>query len=306
MPDTIRIKHICRSLENYDFQKTWKKLSDYKGETWINNPKNKEPFPRLSIFRTPDNLWHHTAEVSLPRLLFGHNARLPNQHETFEGLRMLGKIVEEKSHLPFDPFSAIVSRVDFTKDIQLSKSEIVQIIKRLSVQNLSWAKKRLDEETTLYFKAKANNRQICIYDKFREVLSRKNAKPEEIKYAEGKLRIEFSLFKPSSINSLVKRLGLPDKTALSLLNEDVSNQVIYEVLESLNFEHLLVNKKPNFDILRETFSTRKAMNLCGFLEALNLRGETFYKDRSLGFSKDSYYADVRDCRKAKVWKKPIE
>jgi hypothetical protein len=75
-----------------------------------------------------------------------------------------------------------------------------------------------------------------------------------------------------------------------------------KVFEGLNFYELVTNDKTNLENLLETFPTRKAMNLCGFLEMLKLRGELFYKDESLGFSKDSYFRDAKDCRKAKVWK----
>jgi len=86
------------------------------------------------------------------------------------------------------------------------------------------------------------------------------------------------------------------------LNQDVSNFVMSEVLESLNFNELLTNDKTNLENLLAYFQTRKAMNLCGFLEMLKLRGEHFYKDETLDFSKDSYFRDAKDCRKAKVWK----
>ncbi len=75
-----------------------------------------------------------------------------------------------------------------------------------------------------------------------------------------------------------------------------------EVLEGLNFYDLITKDKTNLENLLEKFSTRKAMNLCGFLEMLKLRGELFYKDETLAFSKDSYFRDAKDCRKAKVWK----
>ncbi len=305
MLDSIKIKQFCRKLENSDFQKTWRKLSSRNSETWINNPKKNEPLPRLSIFQTPDHFWHITAEVSLPRLLFGHNARLPNEYETFEGLKIIGEYVQEKSGLPFDPFSAIASRVDFTLDKKMTESEAIQIINKLSFQKFGRLEKLFYNDKTLYFQTRKKEKVIRIYGKYQEVLSRKNATPEEKEYAKSKLRIECSL-QGYQLTAMIKRLTLPDKSVLSVLNQDVSNKVLSEILERLNFEHLLTNKKSNFDILRETFSTRKAMNLCGFLEVLKLRGENFYNDESFGFSKDSYYADVRDCRKAKVWKKPIE
>jgi II/X family phage/plasmid replication protein len=303
MPDTIKIKHFCKVLENYDFQHSWKKLSNFNGETWINNPKNKEPFPRLSIFRTPDNFWHITAEVSLPRLLFGHNARLPNQHETFEGLKIIGEYVEEKSGLPFDPFSAIVSRVDFTLDIQLTEAEVIQIINKLSFQKLGSLEKLFYNGKTLYFQTKSKEKIIRIYGKYQEVLSRKNATPEEKEYAKGKLRIECSL-KGKQLKAMIKRLALPDNSVLSVLNEDVSNKIISEILERLNFDEIRTNDYDLLEDLLEKCSTSNAMQNFSFLEMIKRRGLNFYKDESLHYKERTYKRRLAECRKAKVWIHP--
>jgi hypothetical protein len=133
-------------------------------------------------------------------------------------------------------------------------------------------------------------------------MSRKYSKPENIKKAKGILRFEHSFFKSYAVDSIVEKLSLSDKKTHSLLTQDVSDFVMSEVLESLNFYGLLTNDKPNLESLLEHYQTRKAMNLCGFLEMVKLCGEDFYKNKTLGFSKDSYFRDAKDCRKAKVWK----
>jgi hypothetical protein len=299
--DTIKIKHCLKVLENYDFQKTWKKLSDIRGITWINNPKNKKTLPRLSIFQTPDNVWHITAEVSLPRLLFGHNARLPNEHETFEGLKIIGEYVEEKSGLPFNPFSATVSRVDFTLDIQLTEPEVIELIRKLSAQKLRRLRKIFFDDETICFETKNKEKIIRIYGKFLEVLSRKNSTLEEKECAKGKLRIECSL-QGYQLKALIKRLALPDNSVLSVLNADVSNKVISEILESLNFEEIRTNEKTIFAKLSEVFSPKRAEQLFGFLGLVNHYGLNFYKDKSLNYSESTYKRKVALCQKAKVWK----
>jgi hypothetical protein len=299
--DTIRIKHYRKVLENYDFQKTWIKLSDIRGITWINNPRNNEPLPRLSIFQTPDNVWHITAEVSLPRLLFGHNARLPNEHQVFEGLKIIGEYVEEKSGLSFDPFSAIVSRVDFTVDIQLTEPEVIELIRKLSFQILPRMEKNLRNDKTLYFSTINEEKITRIYGKFQEVLSRKNSTLEEKECAKGKFRIECSL-QGYQLKALIKRLALPDNSAVSVLNADVSNKVISEILESLNFEETRTNEKTIFAKLSEVFSPKRAEQLFGFLGLVNHYGLNFYKDKSLNYSESTYKRKVALCQKAKVWK----
>jgi len=300
MLDTVQIKHFFRSLACNDFQRHWHYLSKARNPTWTLNAKGSETLPNLTMILTPNGIWHLSAEVSLPKMLFGHNARLANQVEVFEGLEMISQYVETNSGLRFDAMTATVSRVDFTKDFYLSEAKVFQVIKKLSDKILPRMDKLLYNDSTLYFKAKT--RQIRIYGKFREVLSRKYSKPENIKIAKGILRFEHCLLKNYAVDSIVKELSLPDKTTQSLLTQDVSDFVMSKVFEGLNFFELVTNDKTNLENLLETFPTRKAMNLCGFLEMLKLRGELFYKDESLHFSKDSYFRDAKDCRKAKVWK----
>lgn len=300
MLDTVGIKHFYQHLICDDFQRQWHYLSNRRNPTWTLNAKSAAALPNLTMIQTPNDIWHLSAEVSLPKMLFGHNARLPNQAEVFQGLQIISEYVEANSGLRFDSKTATVSRVDFAKDFSLSEANVFQMIKKLSDKILPRMEKLLYNDSTLYFKAKT--RQIRIYGKFREVLARKQAKPENIKAAKGILRCEHSYFKSYAIDSIAAKLSLPGKTTESLLTLDVSDFVMSEVLERLNFYELVTNDKTNLEKLLEIFPTRKAMNLCGFLEMVKLRGELFYKDETLGFSKDSYFRDAKNCRKAKVWK----
>lgn len=259
--------------------------------------------PNLTMINTPNGIWHLSAEVSLPKMLFGHNARLPNQSEVFQGLQMIGEYVEAESNLPFDVSTATVSLIHYAKDICLGESDVWKMIKILAAKRLPPLRKNFYEDATLYFTSKARTKQIRIYPKLKEILDRKHATPEAIAHAKGVLRLELCLVKPDSIDSLVKRLRLPDKTTSSMLTEEISDSAVGEVLDKLNFFESLSNEKTNLELLLEHFTTRKSLNLCGFLEMVNERGEGFYKDESLGFSKDAYFRDARDCRKVKVWKR---
>ena len=54
---------------------------------------------------------------------------------------------------------------------------------------------------------------------------------------------------------------------------------ISEILDELNFFEMLSDDRSNLEILREHFPMRKAINLYGFLEAVKIFGENFYKDQ---------------------------
>lgn len=303
MIDTIQIKHFYRARFDEGFLNRWHFLSNRRNPTWTLNAKGAKTLPKLTMIKTPDGIRHLSAEVSLPKMLFGHNARLPNQSEVNNGLQMIGEYVEEKSGLPFDLMTATVSLIHFSYDVHLSQSEVLPMIYRLSDRTMRYTDKLFYNDSTLYFQTKNKTRIIRIYPKFQEVLSHRKATVEAIKAATGILRLEHCLLNSGIINSFVKRNDLPDKTVSSLLNEDVSIKAISEILNELNFFELLSDDKSNLEILLEHFPMRKAVNLNGFLDAVNQFGENFYKNESLGFSKDCYYSDARNCRKAKVWKR---
>jgi len=300
MLDTVGTKHFYQLICD-GFLRHWHYLSNRRNPTWTLNAKGSKTLPNLTMIQTPNGIWHLSAQVSLPKMLFGHNARLPNQAEVFEGLQMISEYVEANSGLSFDALAATVSLIHFAEDVCLPQAEILRLIRRLSEKTMPPMKKNLYEDSTLYFTSEARTKQIRIYSKLKEVLDNKRATDEAIEQSRGKLRFESCFLKKYAIDSLIKRLGLPDRTTQSLLTEDISNFVLSELLEKLNFYELLSDDKSNLEILLERFSTRKAMNLDGFLNMVNLHGENFYKDKKHPFSKDSYYQSARECRKAKVW-----
>ncbi|HEY0428415.1 MAG TPA: phage/plasmid replication protein [Pyrinomonadaceae bacterium] len=301
MLDTLGTKHYFPILPCDDFKDSWKFLSKKKNPTWILNNKGAETLPNLTIVNTPNGLWHLSAQVSLPKLLFGHNARLPNQTEVNHGLKLMAEYAEEKSGLPFDAQTATVSLIHFANDIHLTEPEVWRMIERLSKKKLKLLRKQFFEDSTLYFTSRGRTSQIRIYPKLQAVLSEKNATDEAISCADGNLRFEKCYLEKNAIDSLVKRLGLPDSKARTLLTEKVSDLVLSELLESLNFFELLTREKTELDRLRESFPMKKAYSLRGFLEAVKEYGENFYKDSRHKLSKSSYCRNVRDCRKAKTW-----
>lgn len=303
MLDTVGIKHFYRSLACEDFKTTWKKLSSRKNLTWTFNAKGSKTFPNLTMIYTPDGIWHLSALVSLPKMLFGHNSRLPNQAEVQSGLQMISEYVETESGLPFDIPTATVSSIHFAYDVHLSESKVFPTIYRLSDKTMKYTDKLFYNDSTLYFQTKKRTRIIRIYPKLQEVMSNKKATDEAIKSATGILRFEHCFLEFGIINSFVKRKSLPDKTVPSLVNENVSMSAISEIFDELNFFEMLSDDKSNLDILLEHFPFSKAKSLCGFLDAVYQYGDKFYKIESLGVSKDSFYRDARNCRKAKVWKR---
>lgn len=301
MLDTLGTKHFFRTLPCEYAKENWRQLKRAKNTTWVFNEKSEKTLPNLTLINTPDDIWHLSAQVSLPKYLFGHNARLPNQAEVNHGLQMIAEYVQEKSRLPFDADTATVSLIHYAYDVHLTEPGVWQTIEKLAKRKLKPLHKLFYNDTTIYFRPKSKSSLIRIYPKLQKVLSEKGATDEAIKYADGNLRFESCFLKKPSIDAFIKKYGLPDNKAQTLLTEKVSDLVISELLERLNFFDLLSDDKTTLQILRDAFPTKKAMDLRGFVEMVKEHGENFYKDERLGFSKDSYYRNMRDCQNAKVW-----
>lgn len=300
MLDTLRTKHSYRNLLSYDRLRAIgarpKANADYP--VWTLNPKKGEPKPRITFLFPLRNIMHLLAEVSVPRFVNGHNARLLTPAENDAAIRAIAEYVEERTHLDFDPMTAKVSKVDFAVDIQLGEPVAYEAIRRLSRIKMAGLERRLHGDETVYFGNKS--REIRIYPKLQEVHAKKGSR-EVIEAARGNLRFEYGLLNRYGISSHVKTLGLPDSTVASLITKEVSDALFSTLFGEIDFPNLITNDKSNLEKLREHYSTRTAIRLVGVLEMVYRFGERFYKDPSLKFSKDSYYYAVRQCRNAGVW-----
>lgn len=302
MPDSIKLKHYFSTLKNLSFKENMIPVRSAKGETWVLNSKTPENFPNLTMLYQPQSrIWHLSADVSLPKFLFGHNAQMPNQSEINKGLSLITEYVESKTGLEFDAFSARVNRVDYFRDYDLlTEPRVNQILLRLAEKRLS--NKRIINDSTIYYGTESRSKEVCIYSKFRDLME-KYKEPYIREKGKGIIRFESRYKETGTVNYLVKKLKLKDSTAETLLNVNVSNQVMSKVFEDLNFINLLTDDSTNLDRLLKVYSTKRAIRLSGFLDAVTLLGDGFYKDEDHKISRSSYYYNVQLCKKADAWRR---
>jgi len=301
MIDTIKIRHQISHFENQDFKQTWEYRSKLNYEVWFLNPKKSKILPRLTIVHTLKGEYYLSAEVSLPKMIFGNNVYLPNQIEIEKGLNLINEYIESLTGLKFDVSSAIVTRIDFVKDFTFEEAKVGRLIFELSKMFLP--NKRFLYDSTLYYGTKSGSKEVCIYSKYREVQSENEVNPDIKKMANGILRLEVRYKKLYVIKTLVKKLRLKDCTIKSFLNENVLKQIVSEVTKSLNFNELLISKETNLEILMKRYSFLTAIRLSGFIDVVSLLGENFYHDESQNIGRSSYFNNKRLCVKANVWKR---
>lgn len=268
-------------------------------ESSLSNPAKDSSLPRITFIFTPDGIMHVSSECSIPKFLFGYNARLPSEDETLAGLQMISEYAITKTSLDFDAVNATVSIAHFAKDIQLGEPGAFKAIGRLSRIKLKGLQKHVVNDTTVYFKNKS--REIRIYPKLQEVYANGKARPEAIEAARGNLRFEYCLLNKYGIDSHVKRIGLPNSNAKTLITQAVSDSLMSNFFGEIDFPDMVTNNETNLGKLKNHFSGRKAMTLTGFLATVHQYGEGFFKDPTHNFKKGAYYRAANDCKKAGVW-----
>jgi hypothetical protein len=298
--DTLRSKHSYREVLSIDELRTIgaRRKQNSDGRVWTLNPIKGSPLPRITFFIPIPNIMHLISEVSVPRFVNGHNARLLNPAENDAAIRAIAGFVEDRTGLDFDPMTAKVSKVDFAIDIQLGEATAYEAIRRLSRMKLHSLDRQTNGDSTVYFRN--SSREVKAYVKLADVYAKKGSR-DAIEAARGNLRFEYSLLNAYGIASHAKRLGLPDSTVGSLIRKEVSDVIFAKLFEEIDFPNLITDDKSNLQKLRGLYSSRKSIRLAGFLQMVRELGELFYKDPSLKYSKDSYYYAVRQCRKAGVW-----
>jgi hypothetical protein len=299
MIDTVSIKHFFpKPLADDELRERGARLlQGRRHKTWALNSEESDGSPRITVTFPPAPVMHVSAEFSVPKLLFGHNARLPNSREVAASLITAERYVEERIGLRFAAATATVSQVDYAADLDVGEDEANKATYELYNRSLPRFRRMLFEGT-LYFKSKTVT--IRFYSKLGEVVSKAGACPEAIRHARGKLRAEYSV-KGRGVSSLAKRRGLPDKSVTQLLRESVSDAVLAETLEKLSYttpEQVVFHP---LEKLLSMYSVDKACGLFGFLEMVKTRGEKFYLDPAFKCSKRSYDRRARECRRAKVW-----
>lgn len=303
MLDTLQVKHFFRRpfSDDHLLEIGSKQIRRGNLKTFALNPEKNSPLPKITFTFPPNALMHVSAGCSIPKLMFGHNAVLPNQDEVNEGLQCLCDYVEARTGLQFEAETATVSQIHYAKDYRLGEPDVYRAIRNIAKQKLIRYDSLLYNGSTLYFNAKGKAAYVRIYPKFAEVRAKKGHSFEALEASRGVLRIEYCLVKPARINALVNSRDLPDKTVKSLITAEISDSLISDILCNLHFAECLTEERSNLEILLSKYPRANAYRLNSFLQAINLYGENFYLDPRHGFSKFSYDRDARECRKARVW-----
>lgn len=279
-----------------------------RGQTqWVINPQKGQVFPSLTFTTIPTGVQYMIVRQSLPRLRNWHNATLQTSlNDIYAELGLLANAIYERTRLEFDPLTASVNSVDFTRDMRVGHKLVTPTLKRLEQRQLL-RHERIRFDHAVKFQQKGGS--SLIYSKYHEIHGKvkKGTIPLEyrvnaLQAAHGVLRIESRLTR-ASLERLRHKGICKTRQAKDVLTPDISEHVISKVLHELRFDDTLNDTQSNtaLDRLIEVYGSRSAMQLYGFLVMADLYGNDFWKLESLKYSKSTYSNNLRKCREAGVW-----
>lgn len=212
-----------------------RKLCVYRFET----PKDSH-LPRLTLSQTPDALWHLTVVVSFPAWERGFNFPLYSVEKIPYGSAVLTDYVNKIIPIGFNASRARVRRVDFAQDFITTLAEIARIIQRLGRIRLNRFETCRIKDETVYLNRLNQERNfvLCIYNKTAQSITSGHS-PAEVNGG-AILRLEARI-RGDKIDSIQRKLQLPDISADTFLCQKVADYVLGEAKGLTNFDFIFAN-----------------------------------------------------------------
>ncbi len=306
MIDTVALRHNIPLLPpdlmfERGFTTRRYTLSDNRYTTWkLNPPRNKGTLPRLTWSSTPGGDWL-TAEVSLPKFLFGNNVRLVSDVDVQRGLSDISRFISETSGVTFDAPLSQVGRVDYCGAFHVGESNIVPYIAATAHATAARMLRHQFGSTTVCLGNKS--KRFMVYSKHEEVLNRARAgsvTDDELHNSLGQLRLEVT-HRNDSCRRVTKRYKLPARQARYLLTSHIALNELELALEVLGLNKITESKDARLDVLRERYGdTTHCRCLIAFLSYLDRYGEDFWK-HGVGYKRSTYYGYASELKTAGVW-----
>lgn len=278
-------------------------FSQYTGEPYklVLNGEPGAKEPRLTILKSPKELWILRAEISVGGWLFGSNLSLPNDDDMQTFFQMLSDYVGTMTGIKFNAQIERVVRADFTRDFQLDESKVLAVLSELRNTKLAKYHTRPFDETTVYFdgKGKKLSKRYKVYSKFHEIADREEIHAES-NLAKGILRLEVEHRTNKAVSNLAKSLKLPNHNSDSILTRETYEKVIEKSMRLLQLESLLKNDDSKLERLGQTFDTLTALKYAGHLLYKSKYGIDYGKLPFINLSKNTIKNYDRECAKAGI------
>ncbi|MFM9903625.1 MAG: phage/plasmid replication protein [Pyrinomonadaceae bacterium] len=303
MFDSTRFKHY--SLRSFDYRELRERGAITVGGRFgpayiLPPPVDNIALPRISIYRDYSARTHIEARVSLPNLLFGHNASLPEPDDVYTGLQCMSDYISERTGRYFDAFTAIVTQIDYCTDIHVGEENLMSELKKLASRRLSRCIRQFFENTTLYFTSKSRKYQVRIYSKLDEVLANRPSNSHAIEAARGNLRFEICLRDKRTVVQRTKRLHPRAFTAAEMFTQDLSDRIFQDLFQRLTWAPALPDQVNPLELILKKYRSNHGLALFGFVQAINHYGADPTRLSLLGISRSTYYRNQRQLKECGI------
>jgi hypothetical protein len=273
MLDTIQLRH-CRplpkpqELQERGFTTVCGHTPLEGASKWINNSTALiNRFPRLTWSQDRDNRGWLSAEVSLPKLLYGSNVKLLGEGDLLAGLETVSELIGDAAGVSFPALSARVGRVDYCHSWQVGEANVLGYIAASARASVSRLTRNVLAETTVNFRNKS--RAIVIYSKYAEtadLLRKEKATEQDLRESKGLLRLEVRHQTSNACSYLAGKLGKDYPTAENLLSASASRIVLENALEVVGLSKPVTTVDTRIELLAEQFAGKELLTrLVGFL-----------------------------------------
>jgi hypothetical protein len=272
---------------------------------WVLPPAVGTHAPNLTWSQQQDTgtAWV-TAEVSLPKHVYGSNTRDLDEKDLPRALDSVSAYTSEKTRVECDVRNGLVGRADYAENFSVGEQYVPAYLDAALGGRLPHFRIPSREgETTVTFATKSS-RQVQLYGKHAETLrlaEQGKATAADVRAARGVLRVESRFRTTQACARLAGRLKI-DRSALSLLSSDTARRVISMELEQLTLDRVVKPVSARLDTLLEHFGDAKvAAELYGFLALRDQYGDAFWRIPQFNISKPTYNRAVKKLKEAGLW-----
>lgn len=237
------------------------------------------------------------SEVSLPKMLFGTNAKEISPSDLSKAFDLESRLVSTIIGHDFDARQALIKRVDYCANFPVGESYMKAYLEAAQKSGLARRVRHI-YNTGVSFKAKQLG--TILYDKGAEIARASNRNSHDsaaLPSGAGLLRLE-DRYEGKAVTRLADNLGLESKRAHTLLTPEVAAFVINNKLAALGLNTTVAY---NDDLLRQLADKfgKDAPTLYGILEFRNSLGDKYWT--TLGISHSTHYRNKKKLVGAGLW-----
>jgi hypothetical protein len=240
-------------------------------------------------------------EASLPKILFGHNARLPSETEARDAALQLCNHVSSETGLIFTLDDVKAFRIDYTRDYDIQESRAHSAVFALIARDVPGYPLANRNEDSVCFEREQGGqviRQIVLYPKFKWA-NDTNQPCDVIDASREKLRLEVRFIRKGL--KCIRGATKP----LDYLSQSVSDSILNKAANMLDLQRIIDARNIDFqEMLIVHGCGQRSLGTLGlptFVELVQRYGEHFHHKPDFHYPKSTYYKRKNELVRLGIW-----